>query len=78
MRFSMRTKKYLKHVYELSYEDYVRDPDKFMKKLQHSSAPGLRKSSMEQVTGHYNERYFNRWSDLWNNSGSLVTTVYRR
>jgi len=40
-----------------------------VKKLQHSSAPGFRKAPLEQVTDHYNESYFNRWSDLWNNSG---------
>ena len=62
-------KKYLKHVYELSYEDYVRDPDRYHEEIAAFIGTRVAESSMEQVTGHYNERYFNRWSDLWNNSG---------
>jgi hypothetical protein len=61
-------KKYLKHVYELRYEDYVRDPDKYHGEIAAFIGTRVRESSMEQVTGLYNERYFNRWSDLLNNS----------
>jgi Sulfotransferase family len=68
-------KKYLKHVYELSYEDYVRDPDKYHEEIAAFIGTGVPESSMEQVTGLYNERYFNRWSDLLNNSA--FTGYYR-
>src|SRR5438045_8495534 len=61
-------KKHLKYAYELSYEDYVRDPDKYHDEIAAFIGTRVAESSMEQVTDHYNERYFNRWSDLWNNS----------
>ena len=64
-------KKYLKHVYELSYEDYVRDPDKYHEEIAAFIGTRVPEGLMEQVTDHYNERYFNRWSDLWNNSGFI-------
>ena len=68
-------KKYLKHVYELSYEDYVRDTDKYHEEIAAFIGTRVPESSMEQVTGLYNERYFNRWSDLLNNSA--FTGYYR-
>jgi Sulfotransferase family len=68
-------KKYLKHVYELSYEDYVRDPDKYHEEIAAFIGTRIPESSMEQVTGLYNETYFNRWSDLLNNSA--FTGYYR-
>jgi hypothetical protein len=84
-------KKYLNHVYELSYEDYIQNPDKYHQEiagfigtripeppeedgfryvLQWPSPPGLRvpEAAMEDVTGAHNQKYFNRWSDLVNNS----------
>jgi hypothetical protein len=60
-------KKYLKHVYELSYEDYVRDPDKYHEEIAAFIGTRVPANPMEQVTGLYNERYFNRWSDFLNN-----------
>ena len=68
-------KKYLKHVYELSYEDYVRDPDKYHEEIAAFIGTRVPESCMEQVTGLYNETYFNRWSDLLNNSA--FTGYYR-
>jgi hypothetical protein len=57
-------KKHLKHVYELSYEDYVGDPDKYHTEIAAFIGTGLPEASMEQVTGEYNQKYFNRWSKL--------------
>jgi sulfotransferase family protein len=68
-------KKFLKHVYELSYEDYVRDPDKYHEEIAAFIGTRVPEGSMDQVTGLYNERYFNRWSDLLNNSA--FTGYYR-
>jgi hypothetical protein len=68
-------KKYLKHVYELSYEDYVRDPDKYHEEIAAFIGTRVPANPMEQVTDLYNERYFNRWSDLLNNSA--FTGYYR-
>jgi len=61
-------KKYLKHVYELSYEDYVRNPDKYHEEIAKFVGTRVPEVGMEQVTGAYNEKYFHRWSDLLNNS----------
>jgi hypothetical protein len=68
-------KKHLKHIYELSYEDYVRDSNKYHEEIAAFIGTTVPESSMEQVTGVYNERYFNRWSDLLNNS--LFKGYYR-
>ena len=68
-------KKYLEHVYELSYEDYVRDPDKYHEEIAAFIGTRVPANPMEQVTDLYNERYFNRWSDFLNNSA--FTGYYR-
>ena len=61
-------KKYLKHVYELSYEDYVRNPDKYHQEIAHFIGTTAPQSAMKEVTGVYNQKYFNRWFDLLNKS----------
>jgi hypothetical protein len=84
-------KKYLKRVYELTYEDYIENPDKYHQDIaafigtrvpeppkedgfhyvvQWRNPRGLRvpEDVMEDVTGAHNQKYFNRWSDLLNNS----------
>jgi Sulfotransferase family len=61
-------KKYLKHVYELSYEDYVRNPDKYHQELAQFIGTAGPESAMKEVTGAYNQKYFNRWFELLNKS----------
>ena len=61
-------KKYLKHVYELSYEDYVRNPDKYHQEIAQFIGTAVPESAMKEVTGVYNQKYFNRWFDLLNKS----------
>src|SRR6266700_2232824 len=84
-------KKYLERVHELTYEDYIHNPDKCHEEIAvflgtHVPSPpgedrfrtvtqwrnplGLRvpESAMEDVTGAHNQKYFNRWSELLNNS----------
>jgi len=79
--------KYLKHVYELRYEDYVENPakyhqeiaafigtrvsepsreDKFHTVAQWHNPSGLRvpERVMEETTGTYNKKYFDRWCNL--------------
>src|SRR5437588_439900 len=68
-------KKHLKYAYELSYEDYVRDPDKYHEEIAAFIGTRIPETSMERVTGVYNERYFDRWSDLLNKSA--LTSYYR-
>ena len=68
-------KKHLKHVYELSYEDYVRDPDKYHEEIAAFIGTRVPAHPMEQVTVAYNQKYLDRWSDLLNNSP--VNSYYR-
>jgi Sulfotransferase family len=68
-------RKHLKHVYELSYEDYVRDPDKYHEEIAAFIGTRVLENPLEQVTGAYNQKYFNRWSDLLNHS--LFKRYYR-
>jgi Sulfotransferase family len=84
-------KLFLKHVYELRYEDYVENPSKYhdeiaaflgtrvpeppsedefrtVTKLGIPSGLRVPERSMEQASGAYNRKYFDRWSDLLTNS----------
>jgi Sulfotransferase family len=84
-------KKFLKHVYELRYEDYVENADRYHREIaafigarvpeppkqdgfryvtQWRNSEGLRvpEHAMEDVTGAHNQKYFDRWSGLLNNS----------
>jgi hypothetical protein len=61
-------KKHLKHVYELSYEDYVRDPGKYHGEIAAFIGSRVPEDLMEQVVGAYNQKYFSRWSELLNKS----------
>jgi hypothetical protein len=88
----------LKHVYELRYEDYVKNPgkyhdeiaaflgtrvpepsqeDKFFIVAQWRNPTGLRvpERAMEEPSQAYNQKYFDRWSNLLNNS--LFKNYYR-
>src|SRR5438874_1953781 len=57
-------KEHLKHLYELSYEDYVRAPDQYHEEIAAFIGTQVPESPMEQVTGAHNEKYFERWSGL--------------
>jgi hypothetical protein len=61
-------KKYLKHVYELTYEDYIQNPERNHQEVARFIGAQLAGSAMEAVTDAYNQKYFNRWSDLLNDS----------
>ena len=61
-------KEHLKHVYELSYEDYVRNPDQYHREIAAFIGTRAPEDPTEQVTGAYNQKYFDRWSDLLSNS----------
>jgi hypothetical protein len=90
-------RKHLKNVYELKYEDYVSNPDKYHQEIARfigtrvPEAPredsfrsvtqwpptDLRvpERAMEEASRAYNEKYFDRWSNLLNNS--LFKSYYR-
>jgi hypothetical protein len=61
-------KNYLRHVYELTYEDYVETPAKHH--IQIADFVGTRPVSdqMESRSSAHNRKYLNRWSNLLTNS----------
>jgi hypothetical protein len=84
-------KKFLKHVYELKYEEYVENADKYHREIaafigtqlpeppkedgfrivaQWRNPEGLRvpEGAMEEVSGAHNQKYFDRWRNLLENS----------
>jgi hypothetical protein len=61
-------RKYLGHVYELRYEDYIGNPDRYHHDIARFIGTHVPEGAMENVTGTYNQKYFNRWSQLMNSS----------
>ena len=61
-------KKHLKNIYELSYEEYVRNPDEYHEKIAAFIGTRVSENPMERVTDAHNQKYFDRWSDLLSNS----------
>jgi hypothetical protein len=57
-------KKYLKHVYELTYEDYITDPGRHHREIAAFVGTRSGGESMEDVIGAHNKRYFDRWRQL--------------
>jgi hypothetical protein len=68
-------RKYLERVYELSYEDYVQNPAKYHGQIAAFIGTRVPESGMEDVTCAYNQKYFNRWSQLLNSP--LINRYYR-
>jgi hypothetical protein len=91
-------RKYLNHVYELRYEDYVETPERYHKEIagfigtrvpeppkddrvrvvaQWPNIAGLRvpERGMEQTSGVHNQKYFDRWRKLLNES--VFKSYYR-
>ena len=84
-------RKYLKHVYELRYEEYIKNPGKYHTEIaafigtrvpepptqdtsryvaQSRNPRRVRvpEAAMENLTSAHNQKYFNRWTNLLNNS----------
>lgn len=59
---------YLKRVYELTYEDYIRDPERHHRNIAHFLGTDVGTATMEPVTAGYNERYLQLWTELVNDS----------
>lgn len=67
-------KKYLKHVYELKYEDYILDPGAHIEQI--ASFLDTDPSSGSATARHdYNQRYLDRWSEML--QSSPFRTYYR-
>ena len=57
-------KTYLKHVYQLSYEDYIKEPAKYHREIASFIGTTLPEEPLEEVTDAHNKRYFDRWTYL--------------
>ena len=61
-------KKHLKHVYELRYEDYIKDPGRYHDEIAAFIGTRVMNDNMEEVSETHNKRYFDRWTQLMTQS----------
>jgi sulfotransferase family protein len=61
-------KKYLKHLYELTYEDYVEDPAKYHGEIAAFIGTRVPKGAMEGISVARSKKYLDRWSNFLMNS----------
>ncbi len=57
-------KKFLKNVYELTYEEYVESPTRFHQEIAAFIGTNTLPSEMEPVIADRNKAYLSRWADL--------------
>ena len=57
-------RKYLKHVYELQSEDYIKNPGKYHTEIAAFIGTTVPENAAESVTGAYNKKYLDRWCKL--------------
>lgn len=55
-------KKYLEHLYELRYEDYINDPSRYHREIAAFVGTGVSADEMEELAGAHNRKYLDRWS----------------
>ena len=63
-------RKYLRNVYELTYEDYIRDPAKYHQEIAEFIGTRVPESGMEDVRRANNKKYLDRWCTLLKQSGT--------
>jgi hypothetical protein len=61
-------KNYLRHVYELTYEDYVENPAKHHNQIADFIGTRPISDQMESLSSAYNRKYLDRWVNLLTNS----------
>jgi hypothetical protein len=61
-------KKHLSHVYELIYEDYVKDPARYQQEIAQFIGTRIPEKRLEQPKGTENKKYFECWRELLANS----------
>jgi hypothetical protein len=69
-------KKHLNHLFELSYEDYIEDPGKYLEKIANFLGTEFSGSLQEQVTKGYDRKYFDSWARML--ESSPFKAYYRR
>ena len=62
-------KRYLAHVYELSYEDYIENPPRYLKQIADFIGVEFSSSCQEEAAAEYNKKYFAQWDQLLGTSG---------
>ncbi len=73
--FFEQDKRHLKNLYEITYEDYIKEPAWHHQQIADFIGTRASGGDIEEVTGAHNQRYFDRWSRLLNNS--LWKSYYR-
>ena len=69
-------KKHLNRLYELSYEDYIGNPRKYLEEIANFIGTEFSGSLKEQAADGYNKKYFDRWARML--QSSLFKAYYRR
>jgi len=57
-------KKYLTHLYELSYEDYIEKPEKHLKEIANFIGTEFSSLGQDEVADIYNAKYFAQWVQM--------------
>jgi Sulfotransferase family len=61
-------RKHLRHLYELSYEDYIGEPSRYHKEIAEFIGADFAEDAMEVVADIHNKKYFERWRRLLSDS----------
>jgi len=61
-------KKHLNRLYELRYEDYIKDPSRYHAEIAAFISTKESENEMEQLAGVHNTKYFDRWHKLLTDS----------
>jgi hypothetical protein len=61
-------KKYLKHVYELTYEDYIKNPGRYHEEIAAFIGTRVPEEGLKEVNADRSNKYFDRWSNLLTDS----------
>lgn len=54
----------LTHLYELTYEKYIRDPGGYHREIAAFIGTETAEGALEEITGSHNQRYFDRWTQF--------------
>jgi hypothetical protein len=68
-------KKYLRHVYELTYEDYIADPDRYHQEIAALIGTRAPEIAITEVEPHRSNKYFDQWYTLL--TRSVFKSYYR-
>jgi hypothetical protein len=69
-------KKRLNHLFELSYENYIEDPGRYLERIANFLGTEFSGSLQEQITDGYDRKYFDRWARML--KSSPFKAYYRR